>query len=151
MKRMGRTVLAFLLALIFHGIGMAAEPIDVDFVAHHDQSTQRYVEWLPEEFKPEATYDVLMVFHGHGSDRWQFIREARDECRGIRDVATQRGMILVSPDYRATTSWMGPKAEADVVQIIDDLRSKHRVNRVFLAGGSMGATAALTLPCSIPI
>jgi hypothetical protein len=25
-------------------------------------------------------------------------------------------MIFVSPDYRAKTSWMGPKAEADMVQ-----------------------------------
>jgi dipeptidyl aminopeptidase/acylaminoacyl peptidase len=53
-------------------------------------------------------------------------------------------MLFVSPDYRAPTSWMGPQAEADVVQIVMDLKRQHRVGRVFLCGGSMGGAASLT-------
>ncbi len=53
-------------------------------------------------------------------------------------------MLYVSPDYRAKTSWMGPKAEADVVQIIQDLKRTYRVSRVFLCGASMGGAASLT-------
>ena len=68
-----------------------------------------------------APHDLLVALHGHGSDRWQFIRDGRDECRGTREAAARHGAILVSPDYRAPTSWMGPKAEADLVQI-DGLR-----------------------------
>jgi pimeloyl-ACP methyl ester carboxylesterase len=52
-------------------------------------------------------------------------------------------LIFISPDYRAKTSWMGPKAEADVLQIIAEVKKRHRVNRVFIAGGSMGGTSAL--------
>jgi pimeloyl-ACP methyl ester carboxylesterase len=52
-------------------------------------------------------------------------------------------MILVSPDYRASTSWMGPKAEADLVQIIGLLRGKYKIGHVVLSGGSMGGTSAL--------
>jgi pimeloyl-ACP methyl ester carboxylesterase len=45
---------------------------------------------------------------------------------------------------------MGPKAEADVMQIIADVRRRHKVGRVFLAGGSMGGTAALTFTALHP-
>ena len=71
----------------------------------------------------------MLAFHGHGSDRWQFIKDARGECRGVRDVAARFGLILISPDYRAKTSWMGPKAEADVLQIggRQGMRKRHKV------------------------
>ncbi|HQE61643.1 MAG TPA: alpha/beta fold hydrolase, partial [Candidatus Latescibacteria bacterium] len=102
------------------------------------------------DFAPGRQYDVLIALHGHGSDRWQFINDQRDECRAARDVATERGMIYISPDYRAKTSWMGPKAEADVVQIIGLLKERHRVGRVFICGASMGGSACLTFAALHP-
>jgi lysophospholipase L1-like esterase/pimeloyl-ACP methyl ester carboxylesterase len=121
----------------------AANPQDIVFKAQIDQTEQRYVERLPTGFEPQKPHDVLIALHGHGSDRWQFIRDARDECRALRDVADRHRLIFISPDYRAKTSWMGPKAEADVLQIIAEVKKRHRVNRVFIAGGSMGGTSAL--------
>jgi len=121
-----------------------AEPQDIAFKAKTDGTEQRYVELLPPGFNANEPHDVLLAFHGHGSDRWQFIRDARGECKGARDVAARFGMIFVSPDYRAKTSWMGPLAEADTVQIIAELRQRHTIGRVFLVGGSMGGTAVLT-------
>jgi hypothetical protein len=97
---------------------------DVAFTASCDGTRQKYVQVLPADFTPNKPVDILIVLHGHGSDRWQFIRQDRPECRAVRDVARQRGMILISPDYRAKTSWMGPKAEADLVQIISELKEK---------------------------
>ncbi len=126
------------------------EPQDIAFTAKADGSEQRYVELLPPGFNAADTHDVLLAFHGHGSDRWQFIRDARGECRGSRDMATRFGMIFVSPDYRAKTSWMGPMGEADTVQIIAELRQRHKVGRVFLVGGSMGGTAVLTFAALHP-
>jgi pimeloyl-ACP methyl ester carboxylesterase len=117
---------------------------DVRFTAACDGTEQRYVLELPAGFQPGQSHDLLIALHGHGSDRWQFVRDPRGECRAARDVAAEHGMIYVSPDYRAKTSWMGPKAEADVVQIIAGLKKKYRLSRVFLCGGSMGGTAALT-------
>ncbi|MBX7258877.1 MAG: alpha/beta fold hydrolase, partial [Candidatus Hydrogenedentes bacterium] len=111
---------------------------------------QRYVVVLPTDFKADAPHDVLIALHGHGSDRWQFVNDTRDECRAARDVAAARGMIFVSPDYRAKTSWMGPKAEADLVQIIDELKAKYTVKRVFLTGGSMGGSSTLTFAALHP-
>jgi len=152
---MTRSRPTFPLALLFLGslltaIAPAAEPVEITFRAACDGSTERFVELLPPDFDPADPHDLLVALHGHGADRWQFIREARDECRGAREVAARHGAIFLSPDYRAPTSWMGPKAEADVVQIITEARARHRIGRVFVCGGSMGGTGALTFAALHP-
>ncbi len=116
---------------------------DVAFQSNLDGTEQRYVELVPSDAASKAGRDVVIALHGHGSDRWQFIHQTRGECQGIRDVAAKHGLIVVSPDYRAKTSWMGPKAEADVVQLIAEMKRRRQVGRVFIAGGSMGGTSAL--------
>lgn len=123
---------------------------DRSFVARVDGTTQRCVIMLPQGFKAADPHDVLVALHGHGSDRWQFARDGRDECRAARDAAAEHGMIFVSPDYRAKTSWMGPKAEADLVQIIEDLKEQYRVRRVLICGGSMGGASCLTFAVRHP-
>lgn len=128
----------------------AAEPQDVSFVSKLDGTEQRYVLMLPERFDPTAEHSLLIAFHGHGSDRWQFVKDGRDECKASRDAAAKHRMIYVSPDYRAKTSWMGPAAEADTLQIIEELRSKFRIHKVIVSGGSMGGTAALTFAALHP-
>ena len=127
-------IVAMALALIhsLHGAESAPTTTDVSFVSKHDHTEQKYVLLLPASFKAKVSHDVLIALHGHGSDRWQFIKSKSDECRAVQDVAAKHNMILVSPDYRAKTSWMGPKAEADVVEIIAELREKYRISRVLL-------------------
>ena len=125
-------------------------PRDIAFTANLDGSEQRYVELLPPGFDAAQVHDVVVALHGHGADRWQFITDSRDECRGLRDVAARFGLIVASPDYRAKTSWMGPAAEKDVLQILNELRLRHQVGRVFIAGGSMGGTAALSFTALHP-
>lgn len=122
----------------------AAEPEDVAFTAKFDGSEQRYVLIRPEKFDPDANVSMLIALHGHGSDRWQFVKDERDECRAARDAAAAHGLLYVSPDYRARTSWMGPAAEADVLQMIDDLKKRFHIAKVIISGGSMGGTSALT-------
>ncbi len=148
---------AYLLAITLSGTGLQPaialaedNPIDVAFKAKVDDSEQRYVLLLPKEFKANEKHDVLIALHGHGSDRWQFVKDGRDECRGSREVAAKHHMIFVSPDYRARTSWMGPQPEADMVQIIGELKEKYRVRRVIISGGSMGGSSALTFAALHP-
>jgi dipeptidyl aminopeptidase/acylaminoacyl peptidase len=126
------------------------EPVEVSFKAAVDGTTQKYVIMLPKNFDAGREHPLIIGLHGHGFDRWQYIRESRDECRGVRDVAAKYDAIFVSPDYRAPTSWMGPKAEADVVQIIADLRREYKVSKVILTGGSMGGTGVLTFAAIHP-
>jgi pimeloyl-ACP methyl ester carboxylesterase len=116
---------------------------EVVFRSNLDNSEQRYVELVPAVMPEDRPGDLIIALHGHGSDRWQFIRDPRGECRGVRDAAARHHAILLSPDYRARTSWMGPQAEADLVQIIAEARRRHRLARVFITGGSMGGTSAL--------
>ena len=121
----------------------AGEAVDVVFKADLDGSEQRYVKVDPAGFVAGRPVGLLVALHGHGSDRWQFVRDGREECRAARDAAAKYGMIFVSPDYRAKTSWMGPAAEADLVQILKDLKRQYQVTRVIVSGGSMGGTSAL--------
>ncbi len=143
-----------ILLMFLFAIAVAGEDTlelrDVQFTAAVDETTQAYVLGLPQDFDPAQEHDTLIALHGHGSDRWQFAKDPRDECRATRDFAIQHGMLFVSPDYRAKTSWMGPKAEADLVQIIGDLKKQYRIRHVFLCGGSMGGSSALTFTALHP-
>ena len=126
------------------------KPEDVAFTARADGSTQHYAIILPQGFDAARSHALLIVLHGHGSDRWQYITSPRDECRVARDVAAAHRMILVSPDYRATTSWMGPKAETDLLEILEALKARHHIRKTILCGGSMGASSALTFAAMHP-
>ena len=120
------------------------EPTDVEFTAECDGSIQKYVVMLPKGFDENQPHAMMIALHGHGSDRWQYAKDPRSECQAARDVALKFNMVFVSPDYRAKTSWMGPKAEADLVQIIAELKSKHKISKAILVGGSMGGSSSLS-------
>lgn len=131
-------------------VGAEPKVDDIAFRADVDGSEQHYVRMSPADFDPQKKHDVLVALHGHGSDRWQFVRQPRDECRAARDFAAKHDMIFISPDYRAATSWMGPRAESDVVQIITELKQQYRVRHVIVSGGSMGGTGCLTFAALHP-
>ena len=129
--------------------GTGDNPSDVAFTSTFDQSTQRYLRKLPEGELPKPAV-LLIALHGHGSDRHQFMNPSCDETRAALDMARSNRCIYVSPDYRAKTSWMGPAAEADLVQIISDLKKQYQVSKTVLCGGSMGGTGALTFAALHP-
>ena len=77
---------------------------DITFTADLDNSEQRYIELPPPGINPAQLHHLLIALHGHGSDRWQFATDPRPECQATRDVAAHHGLLMVNPDYRATTS-----------------------------------------------
>jgi len=117
---------------------------EVTFQAACDGSTQRYLLLLPQNYDASVSHDLLVALHGQGSDRRQFMQPSRDETRATLECAAAHRAILVTPDYRAPASWMGPKAEADLTQIITDLKSRYSIGRLVLCGASMGGAGALT-------
>ena len=127
-----------------------SEPLDVAFTSKLDGTEQRYMVILPPGFRDDTPHDLVIALHGHGSDRWQFVHDNRGECKGSRDAAAKQKMIFVSPDYRAKTSWMGPAAEADMLQMLDDLHGRYRIRDVIVSGGSMGGTSALAFAALHP-
>ena len=123
---------------------------DVSFYSHADNSVQHYILILPDPFDINQKHDLLIALHGHGSDRWQFVTSERDEVRAAKDIAEDNAMIYVSPDYRAKTSWMGPLAEKDTFQMIEELKEQFLIDKVVLCGGSMGGAACLTFAALHP-
>ncbi len=116
---------------------------DVSFVSELDKTVQKYVVLESDGFRRSTKKTLLVALHGHGADRWQYVREERDECRATREFAMKYGMLMISPDYRARTSWMGPAAEADLKQILAEVRELYSVESIIVSGGSMGGTSAL--------
>jgi dipeptidyl aminopeptidase/acylaminoacyl peptidase len=145
-----RTIFTLLAVLFALQAVTAAEPEDVRFKAKIDGSEQRYFVVKPEGFQAEKPCELLIILHGHGSDGSQGVVNPPPEFRAAADVAAARGMLLVSPDYRAKTSWMGPKAEADVVQIIEELKARYKIRKTIISGGSMGGTSSLTFAAMHP-
>jgi hypothetical protein len=70
-------VLAGLMMTLLTCTTFAAEPVDVVFKSKLDGTDQRYVDVLPDEFDVEKPHSVLIALHGHGSDRWQFVKDGR--------------------------------------------------------------------------
>ena len=87
-RRLRFAAAAFLVVL--NHAALAQAPQDLEFRAKADGSMQRYVEWLPPGFDAATTNDVLLAFHGHGSDRWQFIRDARGSA--VVRAMSRRGL-----------------------------------------------------------
>ena len=143
-------LLTLLIALIASNIASAAETQDIAFKAKCDGTEQRYVAIFPDEFDAKTPVDLLVALHGHGSDRWQYAKVERGSCIAARQFAAKHKMLFVCPDYRAKTSWMGPKAEADVLQIIKDVQDKYTIRRTFLCGGSMGGSSTLSFAAMHP-
>jgi len=130
--------------------GVFAAPQDLTFRASLDGTEQRYMVIEPPRVSADGALDVLIALHGHGSDRTQFATQDRGECKSAREIAAERGMLFVSPDYRAKTSWMGPAAESDMLDLIALLKRQRGVRRIFLCGGSMGGTGTLTFAARHP-
>jgi predicted esterase len=139
----------FSLCLLVCGLA-AAEPQDMAFTARTDGTVQRYVLALPEGYQAERTHHLMVGLHSFGGDRWQFLQTKYPTVRAAVDTVAKWKMIYVLPEYRGPRSWMGAKAEADVVQIIADVKAQYRIGEVFLCGTSMGGSAALTFTALHP-
>jgi pimeloyl-ACP methyl ester carboxylesterase len=151
MRKILIVVLGFLCAASDSVLGADDKPSDIAFTSNYDQSVQRYLIKLPAGGVPKPAR-LVIALHGHGSDRQQFMNpsSSHEEIRATLDFVQSNTCIYVSPDYRAPTSWMGPAAEADLIQIIGDLKKQYQVSKVILCGGSMGGTSALAFAAMHP-
>ena len=150
---MKKIFLVCLMSLAISNLAIAEDRFDVNdisFNAKCDGTIQKYIRLLPRDFDGSKPHDLVIALHGHGSDRWQFANDTQHSGMAIRNAAIKYNIIMVCPDYRAKTSWMGPKAEADVLQIIEELKKQYKIDKVFISGGSMGGSSALTFTAMHP-
>jgi pimeloyl-ACP methyl ester carboxylesterase len=128
----------------------AAEPADIAFTSQADGTVQRYLLVLPEGYDANRSHHLMVGLHSYGGDRRQFLETKFPTVRAAVDAVAKWKMIYVLPEYRGPRSWMGAKAEADVVQIIGDVKERYRIAKVFLCGTSMGGSAGLTFTALHP-
>jgi pimeloyl-ACP methyl ester carboxylesterase len=138
-----------LLAVISSASG-TTEPRDIAFVSTADGTTQHYLLLLPEGYQGTENPPLMVALHSLGGTRAQFLETRHPTVRAAVDTVAKWRMIYVLPEYRGPRSWMGEKAEADVVQIIAQVKSRYRTGKVFLCGTSMGGSAALTFTALHP-
>ena len=82
-------------------------------------------------FNPKVEHDLLMAFHGHGSDRRQYALQVARRVPG----SPRRGR-QAPDDFRLArlprTGWSdGAAAEADTVQLIGLLKHRYKVGKIF--------------------
>lgn len=91
--------------------------------------------------EPEA---ILINLHGHYSDEWQGMTEEiyADAFGELRRECLRLNFAYVCPWYGGN-SWMGPVAEAGMVDLVAALRERWPKPSLYLMGGSMGGSSAL--------
>jgi pimeloyl-ACP methyl ester carboxylesterase len=131
-------------------LARGAEPQDVSFTASSDGTTQHYALMLPDGFDGSKPHSLLVALHSYGGDRWQCLQTKYPTMKAALEAAAKWRMIIASPEYRGKTSWMGPKAESDVLQMISEIKTHYHIGKVFICGTSMGGTGALTFVARHP-
>ena len=114
------------------------------FSSSFDETPQTY---LVKDFRPREQTDApLLVIYLHGAiahqDQGMTAGIYGNVFGRLANELERLSAIYVCPEYRGG-SWMGPSAEADLVQIISNLRKQYRPGKIILIGGSMGGTSAL--------
>jgi len=122
-----------------------------EFNSSFDGSPQTFLEKGFCQTAPNGERLVIIYLHGALSHQEQGMTS------GIYSGAferwggelAKRGALYICPEYRGN-SWMGPAAEADLLDILRLLRERYPVRRLILAGGSMGGTSALIFASRFP-
>ena len=123
---------------------IAAGIVQHEFKSSFDGSAQTFLE---KDFGDEDSGVNRLVFvylHGALSHQEQGVTagiyNGSFEKWGVE--LARRNAVYVCPEYRGN-SWMGPAAEADVLDILCLLTKRFPGRRLILSGGSMGGTSAL--------
>jgi dipeptidyl aminopeptidase/acylaminoacyl peptidase len=115
-----------------------------EFESSFDGSTQSFLE---KDFGPDergATRLVFVYLHGASSHQEQGMTAGiygGTFERWAAELAGRRA-VYICPEYRGN-SWMGPAAEADLLDILNVVNQRFPGRRLIFAGGSMGGTSAL--------
>jgi len=121
------------------------------FVSSYDGSEQTYLEKNFGEDAPKDFQRIVIYLHGAASHQTQGMTAGiyKDAFSHWAEDLAQRKALYICPEYRGG-SWMGPAAESDVKEIIQQIRERGFKGKLILAGGSMGGTSALIFASRFP-
>ncbi|MCB9358909.1 hypothetical protein H6503_03180 [Candidatus Woesearchaeota archaeon] len=125
-----------------------------------ENMTREYELYIPKNYDPLKSYDVVMVFHGGGGKPANAKRMS-----GMSDLADAEDFLVVYPAGTTTNilpllTWnagicCGSAIEenindtAFVSMIIDDLNTMFTIDRIFATGLSNGAMMSYRLACDL--
>jgi pimeloyl-ACP methyl ester carboxylesterase len=150
-----KTSIFLLITVMTTSINMIAAPaklenpitagiVQHEFKSSFDGSAQTFLEKDFGDGDSKVTRLVFVYLHGALSHQDQGVTAGiynRTFEKWGEELA-RRSAVYVCPEYRGN-SWMGPAAEADVLDLLRLLTKRFPGRRLILAGGSMGGTSAL--------
>jgi len=106
-----------------------------------DGSPQSYSIAVPNDYKGDKPYPLIVTLHGHG-----WYRPFQGHPQRVVN-----GVIIVAPHGRGSIDYM-LAAEGDVLAVIDDVARDYRIDpdRIYLEGHSMGGTGSWQLGVHYP-
>lgn len=121
---------------------IASGIVERTFVSPWDGTRQTYLE---KDFRTRSRDALVFVMlHGAASHQDQAMTAGiyGDAFTQLGKELERRNALYICPEYRGG-SWMGPAAEADLLEILLRIRTPEFCGKLILAGGSMGGTSAL--------
>jgi len=151
---------------------LKAGPQDLSFFSSVDDTDQPYSVYIPENFDESKSYPLVVFLHGAWSNHrlgmrrlfgvgnsqgYDFIKPGNvpfeNDTEATRYWPEFRavGYIAAAPLARGTAGYQGIP-ELDVYEMIDDLKSRFRIDedRIYLTGLSMGGGGTLWLGLTRP-
>jgi pimeloyl-ACP methyl ester carboxylesterase len=121
------------------------------FTSSFDGSTQTFLEKDFSQADSNAERLVFICLHGALSHQEQGMTAGiyNGVFEQWGEELARRGALYLCPEYRGN-SWMGPAAEADLLDILKFVNQRFPCRRLILAGGSMGGTSALIFASRFP-
>lgn len=100
---------------------------------------------MPDNCTPNKKNPMIIYFHGRGGNAENMLEATKYNYKELLEKSKQRGYIFVAPSC-GQNSWMGPKTEKFILELLDFLDTRLKVDpkRFYVMGGSMGGGATLT-------
>ncbi len=119
------------------------------YVAANDNTAQPYFLYVPEDYRPDHKWPLVVLLHGYVSNTsltepWRLTEEQEKE--GARN-----GAIVLTPYARRNTDFQGA-GEVDVLAAIEETKRFYAIDsdRLYLCGPSMGGYGTWTISLRYP-
>jgi predicted esterase len=135
------------------------------FLSRLDRTLQPYELFVPWGYRPDGAdlWPLVVTLHGFAGNAGDYFRNtfglARDSEGGETlaghgrhgEPPTKGPMFVIAPTGRGQAMYRHA-GEVDVLEAIADVRARFRIDpgRIFITGGSMGGTGAISLPYRNP-
>jgi pimeloyl-ACP methyl ester carboxylesterase len=101
------------------------------FKCSSDSSLQPFSIFLPKDFDPAKSCDLMLVLHGSGVDEVGNINFATRTFES-------KNYILIAPRGRDLSAWYSGQTETDVVDLLVQIKNVFNVKNTLAYGFSMG-------------